>query len=108
MKFRSVYLIIIGLILQIIFSILILSLKLSGGVFNALVQVFILSGGIMIIITAFLIGIVLAILITYKKTRKVAAILSIIFGVIFMILYFGAILGFFLAVAGIYALVSKK
>lgn len=64
-------------------------------------------GGILLLIAASL-GVIPLLLLIFNKTRKVGAIISILFGVFGMIIRLGIVVGVFMLIAGVFALWRKK
>jgi len=103
MKFRSWYLVLIGMVIQAIFGLVLLfsadDAEDWGGLF------FIIGG---IVVFSFVsLGIIPLILLLFHNTRKVGAAISIVFGIFGLIFKFGFIIGVFLIIAGILALRRK-
>jgi len=104
MKFKSWYLVLIGILFQAVFGLVMIfkadDIDGIGGIGFAI-------GGILLLIAASL-GIIPLLLLIFHKTRKVGAITSILFGVFGMVIRLGIIVGIFMLIAGVFSLSRKK
>ena len=103
MKFRSWYLVLLGILAQAGFGIVLLFGAKTADPWGGLVAAI---GGIVLLLTAGL-GVVPLILLLFQKTRKVGAVISVILGIVGLSIRVGIIVGVFLVIAGILALWRK-
>jgi hypothetical protein len=103
MQIKSWYLVLVGILLQILFDLFVLSGALShrslGGFVGAIV------GSTVLFISV--LGLIPLLLLIFQKTRKIGGIIGIILGLIGIAISFGFIIGIFLIIAGILALLKK-
>jgi len=103
MRFKSWYLVLIGILLQVLIGLYTLfnaiATKGFGGFVGALIS------------SAFLffsaLGIIPLLLLVFQKTKKIGGLISILIGVFGLVTRFGIIIGIFLIIAGILALWKK-
>lgn len=103
MKFRSWYLVLLGIVVQAIFGLVLLFNADDSGDWGGLILAI---GGIVIFLLAGL-GIIPLILLLFDKTRKVGAITSIVFGIIGVGIRVGIIVGVLMIIAGVLSLWRK-
>jgi hypothetical protein len=103
MKFRSWYLVLIGILIQAVFGLVLMFKANDTGDWGGLVLTI---GGIVFFFSASL-GIIPLLLLIFHKTRKVGAIASIAFGIIGVSIRMGIIVGVFMIIAGVLSLWRK-
>ena len=103
MKFRSWYLVLLGILLQAGFGIALLFSAETADPWGGLIAAI---GGIVLLLASGL-GIVPLLLLLFQKTRKAGAVISVILGIVGLSIRVGIIVGVFLVVAGILALWRK-
>lgn len=108
MKFKSWYIVLLGIILQVGFGFLIVAAGDDSDTWGGVVA---LTLGIVVIILSIILALFLGVLpmmlLMFEKTRKAGAIISIVFGIIGIITQWGILIGVPLVVAGIIALWRK-
>jgi hypothetical protein len=103
MHIKSWYLVLVGILLQVLFGLFVLSGALSYGGLGGFVGAIV--GSTVLFIS--LLGPIPLFLLIFQKTRKIGSIVSIILGLIGIAINFGFIIGIFLIIAGILALWKK-
>lgn len=99
MKIKSWYLVLTGIVVQVIFGIIVF----FGSDTPDFGAVILAVGGVIIILASSL-GIIPLFLLIFERTRKIGAVVSIIFGIIGIVIGAGIFIGIFLLMAGILAL----
>lgn len=109
MKLKSTHLVLLGIILQASLGFLFIQpfFKEPGGFGAVIATIFIGAIGLVLLLSA-VIGIIPLILLHFRKTKMLGAVISIIFGLLGMAIRVGFIIGFFLVIAGIYALWKER
>lgn len=105
MKFRSWYIVLFGIIVQLGFGLLLL---LSADEDDEWGAVFAIILGLIVVIFTIGLGLVPLLLLFFNKTRLIGAIVSIVLGIIGIGIWAGMPLGICLIVAGILALWLKR
>lgn len=99
MKFKSWYIVLVGILLQTVFGFMLFS---GAGSVGGLGAVILTVGGVVFLL-ATAIGIIPLVLLFFDATRKYGIIVSITFGVIGIVMQIGIIVGVFLIAAGLVA-----
>lgn len=102
-KLKSWHVALLGIILQVVFGLMLLSGIEGAPVFGGIILA---VGGILVLLAS-LLGIIPLLLLFFKRTKKIGAVISIIFGLIGTATQFGIIVGIFLIAAGILYLWKK-
>ena len=102
MKLKSWHLVLFGMFAQAGFGIYAFSAAKTTGL-----GVLVLGVGAIIIVLATALGIIPLLLLLFRKTRKLGAVLSIVLGIVGVSLAVGIIVGIFMIIAGIVALRKK-
>ena len=102
MKLKSWYLVLLGMIAQAGFGIYAFLVAKTTGL-----GVIVLGVGAVIILLATALGIIPLLLLLFRKTRTIGAVLSIVLGIAGVMLAVGIIVGVFMIIAGIMALRKK-
>ncbi len=104
MKFRSWYVVLLGILIQAGFGFMLI---FSGTTSNNVGGIIAITlGGIVLLLTAGL-GIIPLLLLVFKKTRRIGAVISIIVGIVGISIQAGFIVGVFLVIGGILSLWLK-
>ena len=102
MKIKSWHLVLLGMLAQAGFGIYAFLVAKTTGL-----GVIVLGVGAVIILLAAALGIIPLLLLYFRKTRKLGALLSIVLGIAGFVLIVGIFVGFFMIIAGIMALRKK-
>jgi len=103
MKFRSWYIVLFGILVQVGFGLLLM--YSDGDDWGAVIAIIL---GLLVIIVTILLGALPLLLLLFKKTRIIGAIVSIILGIVAVTIYVGMPLGICLIIAGISAILLKR
>ena len=103
MGLKSWYVVLIGMIIQLIAGLCMVFVISSIGGWGGFIALVIGIG----FLYATALGVIPLILLIFQKTRIIGGIISIIFGIIGIVIQLGFIVGIFLIIAGILALWKK-